>query len=339
MQKILCFGEILMRMSPVLNGDWLQQNHMRVYLGGAELNVATALAKWDVPASYCTAMPDHYLSKEILQYLSTKNIDTSPVQLTGNRLGIYFLPQGADLKSTGVIYDRSNSSFASLQPGDINWDALLEGYTWFHFSAISPAVSKSAAMVCLEAVKAASAKKITVSVDLNYRAKLWQYGMKPPEIMQQLLPFCNVVMGNIWSANTLLDVDIDEHIHDKKTTQAYIDHADATAKEIMQQYPACKTVANTFRFDERDGINYYGVLNTKDHQYISPEFTSEKVRDKAGSGDCFMAGLIHATTQKYTPQNIINFATAAAFGKLHEAGDTTSQTVEQIHSFLKTQHV
>ncbi len=338
MQKIFCFGEILLRMSPVLNGTWLQQNNMPVYIGGAELNVATALAKWNEPVSYCTAMPDHYLSKEILQYLSNKNIDIKPVQLSGNRIGIYFLPDGADLKSTGVIYDRSQSSFASLQPGAINWDELLEGYAWFHFSAISPAVSESAAMVCLEAVKAASAKNITVSVDLNYRAKLWQYGVKPAEIMQLLLPYCNVVMGNIWSANTLLGIDIDELIHNKKSRQAYIDHAGITAKAIMHDYPVCKTVANTFRFDHHDGIKYYAVLDTNNHQYISPEFTSEKVMDKAGSGDCFMAGLIYATTQHYTQQNIINFAAAVAYGKLHEAGDTTSQTVQQIESLLKNKY-
>ena len=339
MQKIFCFGEILLRMSPVLNGKWLQQNNMPVYIGGAELNVATALAKWNMPVSYCTAIPGHYLSKEILQYLGNKNIDTKPVQLSGSRIGIYFLPEGADLKSTGVIYDRSQSSFASLQPGVINWNELLEDYTWFHFSAISPAVSESAAMVCLEAVKAASAKNITVSVDLNYRAKLWQYGIKPPEIMQQLLPYCNVVMGNIWSANTLLGIDIDEHIHDKKSRQAYIEHAGITAKKIMQQYPSCNTVANTFRFDHNDGIKYYAVLDTNNNQYISTEFTSEKVMDKAGSGDCFMAGLIYATTQHYAQQNIINFAAAAAFGKLHEAGDTTSQTVQQIESSLKNVYV
>jgi len=338
MHKIFCFGEILLRMSPVLNGCWLQQNNMPVYIGGAELNVATALAKWNTPICYCTAMPAHYLSSEMIQYLSKKNIDTTPVQFRGNRIGIYFLPEGADLKHAGVIYDRAHSSFAELQPGEIDWNKLLEDCTWFHFTAISPAVSESAAAVCLEAVKIASQKNITVSVDLNYRAKLWQYGKPPVEIMQQLLPYCNVVMGNIWSANTLLGIDIDEHIHTKKSKEAYTDHANATATAIMQQYPACKTVANTFRFDYNDGINYYASFNTNNHQYISEEFASEKCVDKAGSGDCFMAGLIYATTQKFSPQHIINFAAAAAFGKLHEAGDTTSQTVEQIESLIKKLH-
>jgi 2-dehydro-3-deoxygluconokinase len=325
-------------MSPALNGAWLHQNNMPVYIGGAELNVASALANWNTPVGYCTTMPQHYLSDEIIMYLSGKKIDTSPIQFSGKRLGIYFLPQGADLKHAGVIYDRAHSSFAELQPNTINWSKLLDGYSWFHFSAISPAVSESAAMVCLEAVKAASQKNITVSVDLNYRAKLWQYGKSPVEIMHALLPYCNIVMGNIWSANTLLGIDVDEFIHDKKSRQAYIHHADKTAKKIMLKYPACKMVANTFRFDRNNGIYYYASLNTKNEQYLSEEFSSEKYIDKAGSGDCFMAGLIYALTQNYSSQNIINFAAAAAFGKLHEAGDTTSQTVAQIQSSIKTLH-
>jgi 2-dehydro-3-deoxygluconokinase len=336
--KIFCFGEILLRMSPALNGAWLQQNNIPVYMGGAELNVASALAKWNTPVGYCTAMPQHYLSNEIITYLSGKKIDTSPIQFGGKRLGIYFLPQGADLKHAGVIYDRAHSSFAELQPNTIDWNELLKNYSWFHFSAISPAVSGNAAMVCLEAVKAASQKNITVSVDLNYRAKLWQYGKNSVEIMHQLLPYCNVVMGNIWSANALLGIDVDESIHDKKSKQAYISHADKTAKAIMLTYPACTMMANTFRFDRNDGIYYYASLNTKSAQYISEEFASEKYIDKAGSGDCFMAGLIYASTQNHSLQHIINFAAAAAFGKLHEAGDTTSQTVEQIQSSIKTLH-
>ncbi|MFT4153066.1 PfkB family carbohydrate kinase [Parafilimonas sp.] len=338
MHKIFCFGEILMRMSPALNGRWLQQNDMPVYIGGAELNVATALAKWNTPTGYCTAMPEHYLSHEIVQYIRHKNIDTAPMRFSGSRIGIYFLPEGADLKHAGVIYDRAHSSFAELQPGEINWNELLKEYTWFHFSAISPAVSESAAQVCLEAVKAASEKNITVSVDLNYRAKLWKYGIAPPAIMQQLLPYCHVVMGNIWSANALLGIDIDEQIHDKKSKQAYTDHAEITAKTIMQQFPACHTVANTFRFDDNAGIRYYASLHTGNAPYISQEFASKKVIDKAGSGDCFMAGLIYAATNSYQPQSTINFAAAAAFGKLHEAGDTTSQTIEQIQSTIKKIH-
>ena len=123
---VFCFGELLLRMSPSLNGEWIRDAQMPFYIGGAELNVATALANWGTPVKYCTALPDNYLSREILDELVQKKIDTSAIQFSGDRIGIYYLPQGADLKNAGVIYDRSHSSFAALSPGMINWTEVLK---------------------------------------------------------------------------------------------------------------------------------------------------------------------------------------------------------------------
>src|SRR4051812_14017331 len=122
MKKVVCFGELLLRFSPELNGEWVKQHSMPVYIGGAELNAATALATWGIPVGYCTALPDHYLSKEIISYIESKGIDSSPVKFQGNRIGSYYLPQGVDLKNTGVIYDRAYSSFWELKPGQLDWD-------------------------------------------------------------------------------------------------------------------------------------------------------------------------------------------------------------------------
>jgi len=175
---------------------------------------------------------------------------------------------------------------------------------------------------------ASSRKKgITISVDLNYRSKLWKYGKKPVEIMPDLVKYCDIVMGNIWSANTLLGTTVDEHIHDHKSKQAYIDHATATSKEIMQLFPKVKLVANTFRFDsQNDHILYYTTMLYKGQAFVSNEFTCKGVVDRSGSGDCFMAGLIYGlNTNPDQPEALLNFATAAAFGKLQEQGDATEQ--------------
>ncbi|HRI22987.1 MAG TPA: sugar kinase [Panacibacter sp.] len=335
MKKIFCFGELLLRMSPLLNGEWIRSAVMPVHIGGAELNVASALAKWNIPVQYFSVLPDNYLSKEILGHLSKKNIDVSPVQFSGNRIGSYYLPQGTDLKNTGVIYDRAYSSFSELKPASIDWDQLLGNAEWFHFSAISPALNADAAMVCKEAVAAAFKKGLTISVDLNYRSKLWQYGKQPVEIMPGLVQYCDVIMGNIWSANSLLGIALDKNIHDKKSKAAYLGHASETAENIMLQFPICKTVANTFRFDEGAGIEYYASLNMHNTQYVSPEFCTATVVDKVGSGDCFMAGLIYGLYKGHMPQNIVNFAAAAATGKLQETGDTTQQTIEQVEALIK----
>jgi 2-dehydro-3-deoxygluconokinase len=337
MSRILCFGELLLRLSPQLGGEWLRQNNLPVFLGGAELNVARALAMWQLPVAYCTALPDHYLSKEIIDFLEQDQIDASRIQITGNRIGTYYLPQGADLKSAGVIYDRAYSSFWELKPGQIDWHAVLQDVSWLHFSAISPALNENVAAVCLEAVKAASAKGITVSVDLNYRAKLWQYGKQPHQVMPKLVEHCDVVMGNIWAANTMLGTALDEHIHENSSREKYLAHAKKTSDEIRQRFPKCRVVANTFRFDSSDeSIVYFTSLDEKGTQYNSKEYLCESVVDRSGSGDCYMAGLIYSLRKKQRPQDVVEFATAAAFGKLKEKGDATSQTVETILKNSKT---
>lgn len=159
MKKVLCFGELLLRMSPVLQQHWLHHALMPVYTGGAELNVANALAKWEMPVKYCTALPDNYLSHEIVSWLNNAGIDTASVRYNGDRIGLYFLPQGADLKHASVIYDRAYSSFSMLQPGAIDWDKTLEDVDWLHFSAITPALGDNLVAVCKEMLDAAPKKK------------------------------------------------------------------------------------------------------------------------------------------------------------------------------------
>ncbi|MFT3681445.1 MAG: sugar kinase [Ferruginibacter sp.] len=324
--KVLCFGELLLRISPAA-GHAVEKQPMMLYVGGAEANVATALAGWNVPVKYCTVLPDNFMSRHMMHYLEYKGIYTSSVLFSGSRIGLYYLERGADLKGS-MVYDRSGSAFSELKPGMIDWDRVLADVSWFNFSAISPALNQNVADVCLEAVQAASKKGITISVDLNYRSRLWKYGKQPLDIMPALAEHCNVIMGNIWSANTLLGTAVDPAIHDKKSKQAYIDHAAATADEILKRFPNCRSVANTFRFDsDQNDILYYTTLHHNSAHYVSPEFSCRGIADRSGSGDCFMGGLIYGFYNQHEPQEILNYATAAAFGKLQEFGDATGQDV------------
>jgi 2-dehydro-3-deoxygluconokinase len=325
-KKVLAFGELLLRISPAANEDAAGKHPMLLYMGGAELNVATALAGWNVPIKYCTVLPDNFMSRHVINYLEYKGIFSSSIVFAGNRIGVYYLERGADLKGS-VIYDREHSSFSEVKTGMIDWDKVLHDVEWFDFSAISPALTQNVADVCLEAVEAASRKGITISVDLNYRSRLWKYGKQPIEIMPKLVEHCDVVMGNIWSANTLLGTAVDDNIHDKNSRQAYLDHARSTSKEIMQKFPKCKTVANTFRFDSGEDVLYYTSLYMNDQQYNSPDLTCHGVIDRSGSGDCFMAGLIYGLYHQHDPQQVVEYATAAAFNKLQELGDSTDQDV------------
>lgn len=322
-------------MSPLVNGGWIAQQQIPTFIGGAEANVATALAGWQVPVGYCTAMPDNYLANDIDAYFRHKGIDTGGIHRSGDRVGIYYLQQGADLKHAGVIYDRAYSSFAALRPGMINWEEVLQDVSWFHFSAISPALNEHLPAVCREALEVASAKGITISVDLNYRAKLWQYGKRPSEVMPELVQYCDLIMGNIWAANTLLGIPVLKNLVDRDTKQAYLEHAVLTSADITDHYPKCKAVANTFRFEQGPGgIEYYAALFRDNQLYVSPHFTTDQVLDKIGSGDCFMAGLIQGMYNDHAAQQTISFAAAAAFGKLNELGDATGQTIAQVQAIM-----
>lgn len=332
MQKILCFGELLLRISPAATDA--TQDPFSMYMGGAEANVARALASWGININYCSALPDNFMAARLIQFLNREGVGTDKMILGGDRIGVYYLDQGADLKGA-VIYDRADSAFAKLEPGKIDWDKVFEGIGWFNFSAITPAINQNLADICLDAVKAATRKNIVISVDLNYRARLWKYGKDPVSIMKKIVPYCNLVMGNIWSANTLLGIGIDEDIHAKQSKQTYIDQAIAVSKEIISLYPACRTVANTFRFDTAEKqILYYTSLYHDRKNYLSPQFKIDQIVDRSGSGDCFMAGLIYGLLKNHDPQGLLNFATAAAIGKLKENGDGTRQTVASVKNLL-----
>lgn len=334
MSRVLGFGELLLRLSPRLNKEWIQQAAMPVYVGGAELNVATALAKWNVPVKYLTALPDHYLSKEIIESLQEKNIDTSNIFISSDgRIGTYYLPQGADLKNAGVIYDRNYSAFSQLQPGQLDWDEIFTDVTWFHFSAINPALNENIAAVCKEALEAASSKNITISVDLNYRSKLWQWGKQPIEVMPDLVNHCHVIMGNIWAAEQMLGIEIDSGM--KREKEDLLKQAGETSEAIKKQFINCTQVANTFRFDEGDGLKYYATLADEKQFWISEEHQTSFTIDKVGSGDTFMAGLIYGNYKKLPAQETINFAAAAAFNKLFIKGDATTSSVDDISKGFK----
>jgi 2-dehydro-3-deoxygluconokinase len=333
-KKVLSYGEILLRVCLDADGGWLQDNTLPFYVGGAEANVATALARWDTPSAYLTAMPDNNMSRQLSTYLTSIGIDTTRIIYQGERLGLYYLPKGKDLKNSGVIYDRAHSSFAGLQPGTIDWEEVLRDIGWLHFSAISPALNANAADVTMELVKAASQKNITISVDLNYRAKLWQYGVQPMDVMPGLVQQCDLVMGNLWASEKMLGIPVDAALTAGKK-EDYLEHARISSKKIMELFPRVKHVAKTFRFDDgTGGIRYYTSFYDGERLFQSREYQSDKILDKVGSGDCFMAGLIHGLSQGRPVQDTLEFATAAAFKKLFIPSDATDQRAEDILKFM-----
>jgi len=335
MGKILCFGELLLRFSPPADGQWLNNANLPVYLGGAELNVASALANWGLPVSYCTALPDNFLTRDIRVQLEKRKIGTETLFLSGDRIGSYWLVRGKDLKNQSVIYDRAHSSFGELKRGMIDWNQVFQDVSWLHWSAISPALNESVTDLCLEALQAASKRNITISVDLNHRPKLWKM-RNPHEVMSVLLPYCDVVMGNIWSAHDLLGIPLDQQLIQTNDKVTYLQHAHQTSVRILKRFARVKTVASTFRFEDgAGGIQYYGSLYSSHHWADSTVYHSAQVLEKVGTGDCFMAGLIFGLYNHLPEAEIIQFATSAGFGKFFEMGDATSQDLQSIRTRIQ----
>lgn len=325
---ILCFGETLLRLIPQLGGKWIEASALQTYVGGAELNAAFALAKWGADVAYFTALPDHYLADEVVYYVQSSGINTSRVIRRSGRLGTYYLPQGTDVKNSGVIYDREHSSFAQLTLEELDFEPILQGVSWVHLSAICPALNAEAATISLALLKAAKAKNITTSIDFNYRSKLWQYEPNPTVVMSEITKYCDVLMGNIWAVESLCAIPVDCQAVEAK------DYSKATmscVQALQQQFPQLQTIAFTYRFDDGiDGPNYSGMLFENQNLYISQIYPIVEVADKVGSGDTFMAALIYGKVNDWEPQRLIEFCSRAAVRKLSEIGDHSTSSIAEI---------
>lgn len=324
---ILCFGEALLRFAPLLEGKWIENSSMQTYIGGAELNVAIALARWNTKVKYLTAMPSNYLSDEILTYLQGIKIDTSSIILSKGRMGSYILPFGDDFKNKGVIYDRNDTAFSLLNIDQIDLDKLFKGVTWFHFSSICPALNRNIAQLSLELLKEAKNRNITTSIDYNYRNKLWQYGVKPFEIMHEITQYCDILMGNVWALAPLLDIHVEQQAVENGD---YLLASDSCIRVLKNKFPGLKTIAFTYRFDNIKEPYYMATLYHQNDLTASDTFNINSIIDKVGSGDCFMAALIYGINNHWLPKDIINLCVKAAIKKLGEPGDHTRSEIIDI---------
>lgn len=321
-QNILVFGELLIRLSSKTNDLLDPTEGVTLYPGGSEANVAASLAHFGKQVSYVTVAPNNVLAETTLKHLSDISVDTRKVINQGDRLGLYFLLSANGLSNGEVVYDRKYSSFSFLKPGMIKWDDLLTGHTWFHWSALTPALNGDLALVMLEALESASRMGMKISVDLNYRSKLWDYGKQPIEVMPALVQYCHVIMGNIWAADKMLGAGVDLTLDRETPSSVYYQQATTSAQNIFKNYPNCEHVANTFRFMDNPKHNlFYGTYHTKSANYISKIRETNEVVDRIGSGDAFMAGLILAIADNEDGQSVVDKATAAGFQKLFTKGD------------------
>lgn len=336
MKKVVTFGEIMLRLSPAENLRFSQVNNFDVVYGGGESNVAVSLANYGVPVEFVTRLPKNDLGECALMEMRKRGVGTQHIAFGGDRLGIYFLETGAVSRGSKVVYDRAHSAIAEIESGMINWDSVFDGVEWFHWTGITPAISQGAADVCLEAVKAASAKGITISTDLNYRAKLWNYGGDREAIMTELTSYCDVILGNEEDAEKHFGIhpeglDVHKHGHEVKAASFK-----SVCEQMMNKFPGAKKVITTLRGSISASHNTWaGVLYDGKKMYETRQYQITHIVDRVGGGDSFMGGLIYGLLNyPENDQNALDFAVAASCLKHTIKGDANLVTVEEVEKLM-----
>lgn len=337
MPKIITFGEIMLRLSTPGYLRFGQAKQFDATYGGGEANVAVSLANYGMDAKFVTRLPENDIAKACLKDLRSYGVDTSSIVYGGDRLGIYFLETGAVARPSKVVYDRANSSIATIKPGDIDWKKVLEGADWFHWTGITPALSQGAADVCLEAIKAANAMGITVSCDLNYRKNLWKYGKKASEVMPALVEGSDVILGNEEDADKVFGIKPEGF--DVTSTGGQIDQRrfQSVGEQLMKRFPRAKKVIITLRGSINANHNTWGgVLWDGKTLYQSPRYDITHIVDRVGGGDSFMGGLIYGLlTYTGDDQKALDFAVAASCLKHTIFGDYNQVTVAEVENLMK----
>ena len=335
MKKIVTFGEIMLRLATPDHQRFIQATHLEATFGGGEANVAVSLANYGLPASFITRLPDNDLGRAALANLRKHQVDTSHILTGGERLGIYFLETGAVARPSKVVYDRAYSSISTIQPGMVNWDAVFQDAQWFHWTGITPALSASTAEVCLEGIRAARERGITVSTDLNYRKNLWKYGKKASEVMPELVAGCDIILGNEEDAEKVFGI----HPEGMDVHSGAVDAAayESVCRQLSARFPQARKIIITLRGSlNADHNTWSGTLFDGKRMFTAPTYDITHIVDRVGGGDSFMGGLIYGLIQyPDDDQKALNFAVAASCLKHTIHGDFNMVTVDEVLNLMK----
>lgn len=334
MKTVVTFGEVMLRLSPPGFQRFVQANSFDVAFGGGEANVACSLAQYGIPSEFVSRLPGNAIGDACLNYLRRFGVGVRHVVRGGERLGIYFLETGAAQRGSQVVYDRAHSALSAIEAGTVDWPAVFAGADWFHWTGITPAISQSAAAVCLEAAQAARAAGLTVSCDLNFRAKLWKWGKTAAEVMPALVELCDVAIGNEEDAEKVLGIKAPDSdvTAGKVEAEAYVYVCD----EMMKRFPRLGTIAITLRGSKSASHNTWSAM-MKDHDKVYTSTIHEiiPIVDRVGGGDSFMGGLIYGLKAYSDPQQALDFAVAASCLKHSIPGDFNLVTVAEVEKLMK----
>ena len=335
MAKIVTFGEIMLRLATPDHLRFGQSKELVATFGGGEANVAVSLANYGEDVEFVTRLPKNDIATACVRELRGFGVGVSNIVYGGERMGIYFLETGAVARPSKVIYDRAHSSISTIPSGEIDWAAVFAGAEWFHFTGITPAISREAAEVCLEACQMANKMGLTVSCDLNYRKNLWKWGKSASEVMPALVECCDVILGNEEDAEKVFGIKPEGF--DVTATEGAVDQAafKSVCQQLMERFPRAKRVIITLRGSiNADHNTWGGVLYDGEKLYSSKRYDITHIVDRVGGGDSFMGGLIYGLRNYADLQQALEFAVAASALKHTVYGDFNLVSVSEVETLM-----
>ena len=335
MAKVVTFGEIMLRLAAPGYLRLSQATSLEATFGGGEANVAVSLSNYGIDTQFVTYLPDNDVADRCIAELRGLGVGTEGILRGDGRMGIYFMEKGAVARGSRVIYDRAYSLFSTINPGMVNWKEILRGADWFHWTGITPAVSESAAAVCLEGITAAKEMGVKVSCDLNFRKKLWKYGKTAGEVMPELVSRCDLIIGNEEDAEKVFGIKPEGF--DAEKTGGEIDPArfESVCRQLMVRFPECRKVAITLRGSVSASHNTWGgVLFDGNTLHRSRTYDITHIVDRVGGGDSFAGGLLYGLLEYGDDSKAIEFAAAASCLKHTIEGDYNRVSAAEVESII-----
>jgi 2-dehydro-3-deoxygluconokinase len=319
MAQIISFGEVLMRLSTPGFSRFEQARQFNVTYAGGEANVSTALAYWGHKTAHVTRFPDSPIGRAAAQYLQYHGVDISHIIYGGPRMAVYFLETGAALRGSQIVYDRTNSSLATIDPKEIDWDAILKDAKWFHWAGITPALSQGAADALLDGIKAARKLGLTVSGDIFYRANLWKYGKKPSEVLPELTAGTDIVIANKENISDIFGIGGSDFVE--------------SSINLQKAFPQVSKVVDTKRTSISASHNLLRALLWNGTELLeTADVEINPIIDRVGGGDAFIAGLIHGLISFNDDQKALEFGVAASALKHTIEGDALISTIAEVEA-------
>lgn len=327
---IVTLGELIMRLKPPGKLRLRQATNLEICHGGAEANVAASLAQFGLASRFISAVPETELGEQAIIFLRGSGVDMSNVARLAGRMGIYFMEEGADIRSGCVIYDRQDTAFCALTADLIDWDKAFGDASWFHVSGITPAISSSTRDLTKAALNEAKARDLHISIDLNHRARLWQYGQHPTDVMPEFVKYADTLIAGRGDCAACLGFSPNG---DGSTNDWY----EELSADVLNRFPNLSRVSVTIRnSSSADSHQWAAHLRTPSESHFSRTYKLQNVVDRVGTGDAFSAGLIFGIVTGMDSAEALAFGAAANALKHTISGDTNLVTADEVNALVNS---